>query len=107
LGRDHRPPATNQYCDSLISLLLLLNITFVIVEVFTLVTSKLKGAMDKIDRWKYNFRVAFKQVSVHYKSSFLALLVHDFLPKLILVRIFWVWMPHFQKLQLFPVNLEW
>jgi sterol desaturase/sphingolipid hydroxylase (fatty acid hydroxylase superfamily) len=55
----------------------------------------------------HKYKLIFKKVSVHYKSSFLAMLIHELLPKLILFHMFWIWLPHFQKLQLFTVNLQW
>src|SRR5579863_2710398 len=46
-------------------------------------------------------------MAVNYKSSFLALLLQEFLPKVILLHMAAVWLPHFQRLQLFTINLHW
>ena len=49
----------------------------------------------------------FKKALINYKPSFLAALVHQLLSKLFIINMFWVWLPHFQKLELFTVNLQW
>ncbi|HJP64612.1 MAG TPA: hypothetical protein VJ844_14295, partial [Mucilaginibacter sp.] len=38
---------------------------------------------------------------------FLGLLANNLLPKVILVHMFWVWLPWFQKFQFFTVSLSW
>src|SRR5437868_8748224 len=84
---------THQYTDTLISVIILLNATFFIVEIFSLLIKVLKDGIGKSNGEKYDIKSAFKEISIHYKSSFLALLIHDFLPKLILIHMFWVWVP--------------
>jgi sterol desaturase/sphingolipid hydroxylase (fatty acid hydroxylase superfamily) len=106
IGAIINPFLNHQYYISIVSALIILNTTFVIWEILSLVIQLLRQERGNTQGYP-KYKLIFKKVSVHYKSSFLAMLIHQLLPKLILYHMFWIWLPHFQKLQLFTVNLAW
>jgi sterol desaturase/sphingolipid hydroxylase (fatty acid hydroxylase superfamily) len=106
LGAIIDPIKSHQYYISAVSIIMILNATFVIWEILVFIILVLKQEKGNAQGYQKH-KVIFKKVCVQYKSSFLALLIHDFLPKLILFHMFWIWLPHFQKFQLFTVNLKW
>jgi|GEM_PF-478289 len=100
------PFLSRQYYMSIVSVIVILNTTLVLWEILSFIIQVLK--QEKNTTRGYNkYKVIFKKVSENYKSSFLALLVIELLPKLILFHTFWIWLPHFLKLQLFTINLTW
>lgn len=100
------PILTHQYYMSVVSAIIILNATLVLWEILSFIIQVLK--QERNNTQGYNkYKLIFKKVSVNYKSSFLALSVHELLPKLILFHMFWIWLPHFQKLQIFTINLTW
>jgi len=101
------PVLKHQYYISIISLIVLLNATLVLWEILLFTVQSFKQEKDSAARGYHKYRPVFKKVAVHYKSSFLALVIHEVLPKIILIHMFWIWLPHFQKLQLFTINLQW
>lgn len=101
------PLLKHQYYGSFISLMVLLNATFVLWEIFAFVIPLLRHRQHNGAGDSSGYKAAFKKMAVNYKSSFLALLVHEFLPKVILLHMFWAWLPHFQRLQPFTINLQW
>jgi sterol desaturase/sphingolipid hydroxylase (fatty acid hydroxylase superfamily) len=101
------PIIKHQYYISIVSVIILLNATLVLWEIFSFALSLLKQERDPTALGYHQYKPIFKKVAQHYKSSFLALLVNQLLPKLILFHMFWIWLPHFQKLQLFTINLAW
>ncbi len=100
------PILSHQYYLSIVSVIIILNSTCVLWEMvlFIIHLSKQEsGNMHWFDRYKF----IFKKVLVNYKPSFLALLIYQLLPKLILLHMFWIWLPHVQRFALFTVNLKW
>jgi sterol desaturase/sphingolipid hydroxylase (fatty acid hydroxylase superfamily) len=106
LGAIIDPIKTHQYYISAVSIIIILNSTFVLWEILVFIIDVLKEEKNKT-RGYQKYKLIFKKVSVHYKSSFLAMLIHELLPKLILFHMFWIWLPHFQKFQPFVINLKW
>ncbi|HTD39097.1 MAG TPA: sterol desaturase family protein [Mucilaginibacter sp.] len=106
LGAIIDPIRTHQYYISIVSIIIILNSTFVLWEIVVFIIELLKQERGKTQGY-HKYKLIFKKVSVHYKSSFLAMLIHELLPKVILFHMFWIWLPHFQKFQLFTVNLSW
>ena len=106
LGAIIHPLQRHQYYISIITVIFIVNATLVLWEILSLVfqLSKQESGQKK---GAHLYKSIFKKVAVHYKSSFLALLVIQLLPKVILIHMFWIWLPHFQKLQLFTVGLSW
>jgi sterol desaturase/sphingolipid hydroxylase (fatty acid hydroxylase superfamily) len=100
------PILTHQYYMSVVSAIIILNATLVLWEILSFIIQVLKQERDNTQGYN-KYKLIFKKVSVNYKSSFLALSVHELLPKLILFHMFWIWLPHFQKLQIFTINLTW
>ncbi|MDB5089799.1 MAG: sterol desaturase family protein [Mucilaginibacter sp.] len=107
LGAIVDPLYTHQYYVSAVSVIIILNATFLLWEILSFIVKLLKEEKAISSRGYLKFKSIFKQVAVHYKSSFLALLIHELLPKLIIIQLLWILLPHFQKLQLFTVDLSW
>jgi len=97
--------AKHQYYITLISFIIFVNSSLVLWEIFSFFVLSFKTEREAKGADKY--KRIFRKVRLHYKSSFLALLVTNLLPKLIVVPVFWVWFSHFKGLQLFTVNLKW
>src|SRR5580693_3270672 len=100
------PFISRQYYMSIVSVIVVLNTTLVLWEIISFIVQVLKQERNGTPGYN-KYKVIFKRVAENYKSSFLALLVLELLPKLILFHTFWIWLPHFQKFQLFTINLTW
>jgi sterol desaturase/sphingolipid hydroxylase (fatty acid hydroxylase superfamily) len=107
LGALIEPFKTHQYYISAVSLIIIINTTLVLWEVFSFVVQLLGEERKRGHHTKIRYRLIFQKVAVHYKSSFLAMLVGQLLPKVVIVHMFWVWLPHFQWLRPFTVDLAW
>ena len=100
------PISTRDYYKSVIAIIVMLNVTCVLWEILSLIILLLKQESGNITgHGKY--KLIFKKVLVNYKPSFLALLIIELLPRLLLIHMFWIWQPHFQKIRLFTINLQW
>jgi len=100
------PIGKHDYYKSVMALIILLNATCVLWEILSLIMLLLKqesGSLQGYSKYKY----VFKKVLVNYKPSFLALLITELLPMLLLIHMFWIWLPYFQKIRLFTINLKW
>lgn len=106
LGAIIDPLKTHKYYVSAVSIIIILNATLVLWEIFAFIT-KLLRENRHVRHGRTKYKVLFKKFAIHYKSSFMGLLVSQLLPKVILVHMFWVWLPWFQKFQLFTVSLNW
>jgi len=98
---------THQYFMCAISLIAIVNSSLVLWEIFSFILTLLKEKRPQPAKRLDIFKDAFKKISLSYKSTFLAMLVGQLLPKIILVHMFWIWLPHLRVLQLFTVNLQW
>ena len=100
------PIGKHDYYKSVMAIIILLNATCVLWEILSLILLLLKqesGNLLGYSKYKY----VFKKVLVNYKPSFLALLITELLPMLLLIHMFWIWLPYFQKIRLFTINLKW
>lgn len=100
------PLRTHEYYKSLVSVMIILNATCVLWEILRLIIQLLKQERSNTHGY-HKFKRIFKQVSINYKPSFLALLILELLPKLFFIHMFWIWLPHIQKIGLFTINLKW
>ena len=100
------PFFTHQYYISIISLIILVNVSCIFWEIFSHIFQALKQQKEK--SYGFNkYKIIFRSFSTSYKPSFIALLIYELLPKLFLLHMFWIWLPHIQKFQLFTINLRW
>jgi sterol desaturase/sphingolipid hydroxylase (fatty acid hydroxylase superfamily) len=100
------PILTHQYHLSAASVIIILNSTLFLWEILSFIVqlSKQEGSNTSgYDKCK----IIFKNFSVSYKAPFLAFLVIEFLPKLFFINMFWIWLPHIQKIGLFTIDLTW
>ena len=100
------PIGKHDYYKSVMAIIILLNATCVLWEILSLILLLLQqesGSLQGYSKYKY----VFKNVLVNYKPSFLALLITELLPMLLLIHMFWIWLPYFQKIRLFTINLKW
>ena len=106
LGALIDPILSHNYHISIVYVIVIFNTTCILWEILSFIVQLLKqerGNTQGYDKYK----LIFKRVSENYKPSFLAMLVYQLVPKLILLHMFWIWLPHVQKFGLFTVNLQW
>jgi sterol desaturase/sphingolipid hydroxylase (fatty acid hydroxylase superfamily) len=106
IGAIIHPFLTHNYYVSLVSIIVILNTTCILWEILSFITQLLKQEGGRAKGY-HKYKLIFKSVAVNYKPSFLALLIYQLLPKLILIHMFWIWLPHIQKFAPFTVNLKW
>ncbi|HJP62873.1 MAG TPA: sterol desaturase family protein [Mucilaginibacter sp.] len=101
-----KPFLSHDYHMSAIAVMIILNTTLVLGEIifFIIHISRHEG---KGLKGRNRLKAVFTKLSINYKPSFLAMLIHQLLPKLILINMFWIWAPYFQKFALFTVSLTW
>jgi sterol desaturase/sphingolipid hydroxylase (fatty acid hydroxylase superfamily) len=100
------PISTHNYYKSVVAIIIILNATCLLWEILSLIILLLK--QERGNTHGYNkYKLIFKKVLVNYKPSFLALLILELLPKVLLLHMFWIWLPHLQKFSLFTINLKW
>jgi sterol desaturase/sphingolipid hydroxylase (fatty acid hydroxylase superfamily) len=100
------PVSTHEYYKIFVTAVLMLNATGILWEILSLIMLLLKQERSNTHGYAKYKRI-FNTVLVNYKPSFLALLILELLPKLILVHMFWIWLPHLQRIGLFTINLKW
>jgi sterol desaturase/sphingolipid hydroxylase (fatty acid hydroxylase superfamily) len=100
------PISTRDYYKSIVAIIIMLNVTCLLWEILSLIILLLKQESGNSQGYS-KYKLIFKKVLVNYKPSFLALLIVELLPKLLLIHVFWIWLPHFQKIRLFTINLKW
>jgi len=106
IGALIEPISSHNYYQSIIAIITIITFIYLVWEILSLIIQLFK--QDKGNLTSYHkYKFVFKEVLVNYKPSFLALLLSEFLPKLFLIHMFWVWLPHFQRMQLFTINLKW
>src|ERR1700761_6375673 len=105
IGSVTDPIISHQYSVGAGAIIIILNSTLFLWEIISLAVQLLKQEGNNTGDNKY--KLIFKKFSVSYKSAFLSMLVLEFLPKLILLNMFWIWLPHIQKIALFTINLKW
>jgi sterol desaturase/sphingolipid hydroxylase (fatty acid hydroxylase superfamily) len=100
------PILAHYYDRSLVAVIVIINSTLVLWEILSFIIKLFKQERgDKVRHDKY--KRIFKGASINYKPSFLAWPIHHLLPKLILVNVFWIWLPQIQKFEMFTTNLKW
>jgi len=100
------PILSHDYHMSAIAVMIILNTTLVLGEILFFIVHLFRH--ERIDLSGRNrLKAIFNKLSVNYKPSFLAMLIHQLLPKLILINMFWIWAPYFQKFALFTISLTW
>lgn len=107
LGAIIDPILSHEYYRSFISVIIILNSTCVLWEIVLFTIELIK--QERVNTHGFSgYKSIFKKVAVNYKSSFLTfLMIHQLLPKLILLHMFWIWFPYIQKFGLFTTNLQW
>jgi len=106
IGAITSPFAKHDYYMSVVTVLIILNTTFILWEILSFLFQVIKQEKGNTPG-SPKYKLVFKKFSVNYKTSFLSLLIHQLLPKLLLVNTFWVWLPYIQKFSLFTANLSW
>ena len=97
--------AKHQYYIMLVSFIVFINSSLILWEILSFFVQVFKN--ERAAKGADKYKRIYRKVRLHYKSSFLALLVTNLLPKLIVVPVFWIWFSQFKGLQLFTVNLKW
>ncbi len=89
------PFSTHYYHRSVVAIIILLNATCLLWEIFSLIIQLLKQERGNTQGY-HKYKLIFKKVLVNYKPSFLALFILEILPKVLLLHMFWIWLPHLQ-----------
>jgi sterol desaturase/sphingolipid hydroxylase (fatty acid hydroxylase superfamily) len=100
-----KPAKTKEYYLTILSVVALFISIFTVWEICLLVVEGLKKDIAK--RGVNKAVSVFKYVAKCFKPTFLAALISEFLPKLIMIDIFWKIQPLFRHLSLFKINFEW
>ncbi len=98
------PISTHNYYRSVVAVIIILNATCLLWEILSLIIQLLKQERGNTHN---KYKLIFKKVLINYKPSFLALFILELLPKVFLLHMFWIWLPHLQKFSLFTINLKW
>lgn len=106
IGAIIAPFIAHDYHMSAIAVMAILNATLVLGEIIFFVIHLFRREGNAL-KGRSRLKAIFNKLSVNYKPSFMAMLIHQLLPKLILINMFWIWAPHFQKFALFTVSLTW
>jgi len=106
VGAITQPFFRHKYYISVVSIIVIVNSTCILWEILSFISQLLKEESGSTTGYN-KYKLIFKQVAVSYKSSFLALMIYQLLPKLILIHMFWIWLPHIQKFVLFTINVQW
>ncbi len=101
-----QPFDQKHYYKSLLALIWFLVSVFTLWEIGTFLLrvvaheSNVAWSRDKAGR-------LLQRTTAEFKPTFLALILAEFLPRLIVIDVFWHWLPEFQKLALFTINFKW
>jgi sterol desaturase/sphingolipid hydroxylase (fatty acid hydroxylase superfamily) len=100
-----KPMKTKEYYITFLSVVALFISVFTVWEIFLLVLEGFRKY--KADKGFAKAVSIFKYVARCFKSIFLAAMISEFLPKLIMIDIFWKIQPLFNNLSLFKINFAW
>jgi hypothetical protein len=89
IGAVFDPFSKHNYYESVIAIIIMLNVTCVLWEILSLIILLLKQESSNTPGYS-KFKLIFKKVLLNYKPSFLALLIIELLPKLFLIHMFWI-----------------
>ncbi|MDB5200120.1 MAG: sterol desaturase family protein [Chitinophagaceae bacterium] len=100
------PIHTKEFYKCFLSVIGLLTSFYYLWEIGKLFIEVLKK--EKNIKWSRTrlFNV-FKEVRHRYQPTFLSSYFGELLTKLIVLDVFWILLPYFQKISLFTINFEW
>jgi hypothetical protein len=106
------PIRNKAYYKTILSILSILTTFFVVLEIIRLlVTQWINFFRTTDDRRAGNIfngmRNIGKEVLVRYKSNFLARVFNEYLSKAVIIFVYLLWMPYFEKFALFKVGNTW
>jgi len=109
------PITTKEYYKSVLALLSIATTFFILVELVRLIIAEYR----KLNReskasngataysGKYKFMYVWKQVTHRYKSNFLSRIFNEYLSKAIVIFVYALWMPYFEKFAFFKIGNQW
>jgi sterol desaturase/sphingolipid hydroxylase (fatty acid hydroxylase superfamily) len=106
------PIRNKTYYKTILSILSILTTFFVVLEIIRLlVTEWINFFRMTDDRSAENIftgmRKIGKEVLVRYKSNFLARVFNEYLSKAVIIFVYLLWMPYFEKFALFKIGNSW
>ena len=106
------PIRNKAYYKTILSILSILTTFFVVLEIIRLlVTEWINFFRTTDDRSAGNIfngmRKIGKAVLVRYKSNFLARVFNEYLSKAVIIFVYLLWMPYFEKFALFKIGNTW
>jgi sterol desaturase/sphingolipid hydroxylase (fatty acid hydroxylase superfamily) len=100
-----RPMKTHEYYNVGLSVVALMISVFTVWEIALLV---IEGARREREKFGSASVVpVFRYVAKCFKPTFLAAMISDFLPRVIMIDIFWKVQPIFQNISLIKINFAW
>ena len=115
VGELMTPLQTKEYYKSVLALLSMLTTFFILLELIKLIieawkktqfSPELNHAIPTTSRFKRFFHVS-SEILTRYKSNFLAKVFNEYISKVIVIFVYALWMPYFQKFALFKVGTQW
>lgn len=97
------PLLSGEYYKSILAALSLLTTVFILVELVRLIIQT-RASEDTSTTWWQRLR---HEISVHYKSNFLARAFNEYLSKAVVIFVYLLWMPYFERFALFTAGREW
>lgn len=95
-----------EYYNCVLAVVLSFVSFFYLLEITRLFIEVLKKEREK--KWNWDkVKLIFNEVVRNYKLTFLANIFGEQLGKIIVLDIFWLILPSFQKLSLFKINFQW
>jgi sterol desaturase/sphingolipid hydroxylase (fatty acid hydroxylase superfamily) len=108
------PLQKKEYYKSVLALLSIATTFFILLELIKLIFIewKKRSALDRLNKDASiskieKLRSIGGEVLTRYKSNFLAKVFNEYLSKVIVIFVYALWMPYFQKFALFTVGNEW
>lgn len=107
------PLQSKEYYKSVLALLSMATTFFILVELIRLIIVewRMQGRESKPGRDVQSFASRFSEVSnqilTRYKSTFLSKVFNEYLSKAIVIFVYILWMPYFEKYALFTIGNQW
>ena len=106
------PIRNKEYYKTILSILSILTTFFVVLEIIRLLVTEWVSFLRTTENWKTGelltgMRKIGREVLIRYKSNFLARVFNEYLSKAVIIFVYLLWMPYFEKFALFKIGNTW
>lgn len=98
------PVQTGEYYKSILAVLSIMTTFFVLVELIRLFVQVWRSDESPI---REKFSRVVQEVLIRYKSNFLARAFNEYLSKAVVIFVYLLWMPYFERFALFQIGNSW